>query len=307
MAQIECISLYTGNTVEIPEESVLCLGNFDGVHLAHRTLLQTALQLRDQVHPNAVCGVFCFREHSADYLSNSSVPHLCTTAQKLERFRDIGMDVVFLADFPSIRSLSPQAFVQTVLKDLCHCVGAVCGFNYRFGKNAMGTAQDLSALLDAPVRICDEFLVDGQTVSSTQIRTLLANGDVEHAAKLLTLPYSITAPVIHGKALGRKLGTPTVNQAFPKGLQIPKHGVYLTDCRIGQKHYRGVTNVGVRPTVDIQAQVNCETYLLDFTGDVYGEEIETSFLRFLRPEQKFQNQEELRNQILLDIEAAKQF
>jgi riboflavin kinase/FMN adenylyltransferase len=304
---LDFVSLQDPSVKSMPEASVLCLGNFDGVHIAHRALLKSALCLRDSVAPDALCGVFCFRDLSSDFLTNKSPEHLCSEADKISRFREEGMDFVVFADFPSIRDLSPELFVGNILIDQCHCVGAVCGFNYRFGKYAAGNVDTLRLLLNAPLVVQSEINMEGDTVSSTLIRKLISDGKMEAAAKLLGTPYCFSAPVLHGKKLGRKLGFPTINQMFPLKMLIPPHGVYITDCIVDGKTYRGVSNVGVHPTVDHDAQVNCETFLLNFSDDIYQKEVKISFLKFLRSEQKFQSIDELCEQIRADIKAASEF
>ena len=306
MQTIECISLAEMQPCKIPQKTVLCLGNFDGVHLAHRALLRLADDVRGTKAPDAALAVFCFSRPSSDYLFADRAPsHLSTLSQKLEYFREEGIEYAFLADFPSIRDLSKEKFVDQILKVDCHCIGAVCGFNYRFGKNGAGRASELSSLLDAPVWIQDEITVGGQTVSSTRIRGLLEAGAIEEANTLLTRPYGFEAEVVHGKALGKQWNTPTVNQYVPDGMLIPRHGVYVTENEVDGIRYRGVTNVGVHPTVDQNAAVNCETYLLDFSGNLYGKKTKISFLKFLRPEQKFETADALKAQIYADIEAAR--
>ncbi len=290
---------------EMPVSTVLCLGNFDGVHLAHRALLQRGIRLRDEQFPEALCGVFSFQTLSSDELQSVPPEHLCTNEQKIKRFRDAGLDFTILADFPSIKNLTPQDFVFDILMSRCGCVAAVCGFNYRFGKNAKGTAETLSDLLNGVTIIQPKIRFHNETVSSTRIRTLLANAEIEEANRLLTIPYGFSSPVLHGKKLGRRLGIPTINQNFPERLLIPAHGVYVTECLIDGKIYRGISNIGVHPTVDIDHPVNCETFLFDFSGEIYDQVVTTSFLKYLRPEQKFENQDLLRAQILHDMECAK--
>lgn len=308
MQAIECIALATGKPVPFPSDAVICLGNFDGVHIAHRALLHLAVQTRQKSFPNAACAVFCFREPSSDYLFPNVPPaHLCTAKQKLHYFYKEGMEYAFLADFPSLMELSPKAFAADILKDVCHCVAAVCGFNYRFGKNGSGSAEDLETVLEAPVRIQSKIEVAGQTVSSTRIRNLLTDGQTEEATSLLGRPYGFSSEVIHGKAFGRTHGIPTANQFFPEKLLIPKHGVYITDCILDDQCYRGVSNVGTHPTVDRSASVNCETHLLNFSGNLYGKSVEISFLKFLRPEQKFLSAAALFEQITADAEVAKHY
>lgn len=307
MQSLQCISLSDGRTADIPQKSVVCLGNFDGVHLGHRALLTSAKELRARLGEDVACAVLCFRAPSSDFLGADKPAHLCTLGQKLQLFRACGMDYAFLIDFPEIRGLSPEEFARRVLRDACHVAAVVCGFNYRFGKGGVGTPETLKSLLDVEVAVRDEVCADGETVSSTRIRNLLREGRPSEAARLLTRPYAICSEVVHGKALGKTWGFPTLNQNFPSEMLIPRHGVYITDCELDGRHYRGVSNVGAHPTVDSAASVNCETYLLDFDGDAYGKTVTVCFLEFLRPEQKFDSEETLRAQIARDIQAARQY
>ena len=217
------------------------------------------------------------------------------------------MEYAILADFPKIKDLSPNEFVQEILINQCHCKAAVCGFNYRFGSRGAGNTALLKEYLQHPVYVCGEVTHNDVTVSSTHIRHLLIEGQAEKAAELLTHPYTLASKVIHGKSLGKKMGTPTINQCFEKGMLIPRHGVYVTRCLINGKPYGGISNVGVHPTVDKSAPVNCETYLLDFSGDLYDTEIQVEFLKFLRPEIKFESLNALQDQIREDIQIAKKF
>ena len=307
MAFVSCISLATMTKVTPPAASVLCLGNFDGVHLAHRELLNSAKKLRSRLSADTACGVFCFSASPADYLSATPPPQLCTFEQKLELFYECGMEYAFVADFPSVKDLSPDEFIQTVLKEQCNCVGAVCGFNFRFGRKGAGSSELLQRSLYAPVEIQEAILHEGEPISSTRIRKLLLEGDANAAASLLGRPYSFTSPVIHGKHLGHKLGAPTINQQIPHKMLIPAYGVYVTECEIEGERFRAVTNVGVRPTVEKNAGVNCESYLLNFEGDLYEKNITTYFLERIRPEKQFSSQEDLQAQIHRDIETARNY
>lgn len=305
MIRMECISLSTLQPVKIPSQCVIALGNFDGVHLAHRALLSKVIAVRNASYTTAACCVFCFRTPSWDTISSTPPSYLCSLEQKLKKFYDVGMEYALICDFSEICGLMPADFAQTVLQQQCHCVAAVCGFNYRFGKGGSAGAEDLRNLLKVPVLVQDEVKQNGITVSSTYIRSLLSNGQVEEAAKLLSEPYAISATVLHGKALGHKLGFPTINQVFPSRMLIPRHGVYITECEVDGKRYRGITNVGVRPTVEHDTVVNCETHLLDFEGDLYGRSVSVFFLKYLRPEIKFKTVEELKQQVYLDKEYAR--
>ena len=307
MQEIACISLKKRTSAPLPKEAVLCLGNFDGVHLAHRQLIKRALDLQRMRYPDAACGIFCFHTPSWDYLLTPPPSYLTSLEEKLELFARCGVEYVFLADFPSVRQLSPEIFVQRILVEKCHCIAAVCGYNYRFGAFGKGDPSLLNKLLNAPVITQGEVRDGEDTVSSTRIRRLLSEGRAEDAARLLTRPYTLTAPVIHGKGLGKTWGIPTINQEFPPKKQIPAKGVYVTSCTVDGVCYQAISNVGSHPTVDRCATVNCETYLLDFEGDLYGKTPTVSFLKFLRPEQRFASEEALTQQIHLDIARTREY
>ena len=307
MPSVKYISLQTEQSSKISEANILCLGNFDGVHLAHRTLLREAKMLQAQKMPGARVGIFCFEKLSTDFLSNNPPKHLSTLEQKLKFFADEGMDFAFVADFTALQDLSPEAFIKDILVGQCACKAVVCGYNYRFGKGGVGTPQMLEELFPkGGVITVPAVYVDGETVSSTRIRELLKLGKVKEANVLLTTPFSITAPVEHGKGLGRHLGAPTFNQTPSSEALIPARGVYLTRCVINCKDYYGLTNIGTHPTVDANAKLNLETHLLDFEGDLYQKELCVEFLDYIRPELCFESKEALQEQIQQDIKAVKE-
>ena len=307
MPSVKYISLQTEHSSKISEVNILCLGNFDGVHYAHRTLLREAKRLQAERMPNAKCGVFCFERPSGDYLSPNPPKHLTPLEQKLKYFADEGMDFAFIADFKVLQGLSPEEFINDILVSKCFCKGAVCGYNYRFGKYGSGTPELLQRILPQDhVVTVPAVYSNGETISSTRIRRLLHEGNVKEANELLTVPFSITAPVEHGKALGRKMGTPTFNQTLPTHMIIPANGVYLTQCTVDGISYYGVTNIGTRPTVDTDAPINIETHLLQFEGDLYQKELTVEFLDYIRPEQHFKSIESLQTQIQQDIKTAQE-
>lgn len=307
MTPIKYVPLQAEQINTISEANILCLGNFDGVHLAHRTLLREAKKLKAEKLTESKCGVFCFEKPSGDYFSQNPPKHLTTLQQKLQHFADEGMDFALIADFGNLKDLSPEEFIKNVLLEQCGCKATVCGYNYRFGKGGIGNCELLKQFFahDNTI-VVPAIYQDGDTVSSTRIRALLKAGKVKEANSLLTVPFSITAPVEHGKGLGRRLGAPTFNQIPPQEMVIPAHGVYLTRCLIDNKSYYGLTNVGTHPTVDVDANVNFETHLLDFEGDLYQKELFVEFLDFIRPEQRFNNAEALQEQIQKDINTVKE-
>ena len=281
------------------------IGNFDGVHLGHRELLTLAASKRNGMTKSAV---WTFEEPSSHTMDGVSL--LTKPSERYALFRELGIDLLFLADFGEVRSVEPECFVREILYQQCGVRHAICGFNFRYGKMASGNAETLRASfseLGCGVTIVPAFRLNGVVVSSSQIREALANGDVERAAEMLSRPYSLTAPIVHGKQLGRKLGFPTANQAFSKERAVPKFGVYAVRIRLDGAVYEGVANVGVRPTVEDTLCANCETYLFDFKGDLYEKTATTEFCKFIRPECRFPDLETLKNTVYQDIQTAKQY
>ena len=280
---------------------VLCLGNFDGVHLGHRQLIKEAVKFKND-HPNVKCGAWLFEN-----LSSKSAKPIFSTEQKLEAFSKLGLDYAFIADFHSVRSLSPEVFVNEVLKSECRCVHAICGENFRFGAKASANAHDLVSLMGKNATVVPLLKSDGEVVSSTLIRSLLELGEIEKANLLLGDCYSVCEPVLHGKALGRTLGIPTINQSLPDDRLILKGGIYATVCYIDKKKYTGVTNVGVRPTVEDSTAKNIETHIIGFSDDCYGKRVKTEFYTRIRDEIKFSSVDELKDQITKDIDTVKEY
>ena len=295
-----------------PAPAVLCLGNFDGVHLAHAALLRKGRELTEKLNASsggqapALCGVFCFFRPSGDYFlaENTHPTHLTTLKERISALRALGANLIWLCDFPSVRGLSPDGFLH-LLRDTCGCIGTVCGYNHRFGAQAAGTPPRLEAFFGQDhTAVLPALEIDGMPVSSSRIRACLKAGDVETAARLLGRPYALESRVLHGKSLGHTWGFPTANQNFPADRLIPAHGVYAVACHTPSGVYPGVANIGLRPTVEAPTRVNCETHIIGFSGDLYGRAIKIEFLKFLRPEQKFDSVEALKAAIRRDTEAA---
>ncbi len=290
----------------VPCPTVLCIGNFDGVHLGHRQLVNAVLEKYESLkktYTHLTCGAWFF---DSNFYKNTV--EIYSLDEKLDVFASLGLEYAIIADFNDMKSLSPDEFVVSVLQDNCKCIHAVCGENFRFGSKASGTSHSLVDLMHGNATIVPLMSVKESidyendiVVSSTYIRSLLADGHICRANHLLGRNYSILEPVVHGKALGRTLGIPTINQNVNSKQLILKNGIYATDCTINGRKYLGVTNVGVRPTVEENGRKNIETHIIDFDGDCYDQYVKVEFMARIRDEMKFDTIEDLKAQIKLDI------
>ena len=174
MYQLKCLSLKTGEKITIPPRTILCLGNFDGVHLAHRALLSAALSQRDRLCTDASVGVFCFQELTAKFLDQNFGGQLCSLEERMARFRDCGMEFVILADFLELCSLSAEQYLSDVLIGQCHAVAVACGFNHRFGKGGKGSLSLLEKYFEGRVHVQPPVSFDGERVSASRIRTAVS-------------------------------------------------------------------------------------------------------------------------------------
>ena len=290
-----------------PKKSILCLGSFDGVHIAHAALMREGIArakaMSTPLEP-VLCGVFCFLRPSVDFVTSEDTPnHLTTLKEKLALIGEIGVDFVCLCEFPDIRDLSPAEFIA-MIRERCGCIGTMCGFNFRFGKGAAGNTETLKAAFGDNAHVVEPMYHNGEIVSASLIRKTLLDGNIETANALLGYPYSLSASVVHGKKLGRQLGFPTANQYFPAERLIPRHGVYAVLCRTPYGVEPGVSNVGHHPTVDKGVRINCETYIAGFTGNLYARGLTVEFRHYLRPEMRFDSIEDLANAIRRDAAQA---
>ena len=300
------IDLHTFKEVQAPPHSVLCLGNFDGVHLGHRALAEEVLRKKDRLlpqYPNLKCGAWFFRRPPLDIITGRTTPLLTDNTQKLELFSSLGLDYAFIGDFDEVGGFSPQKFVSDILKKDCGCIFAVCGYNFKFGSKALGDARLLNELMDGNSSTVNQVMLGDESISSSKIRMLISEGDITKANTLLGRKYSIHGQVLHGKKLGRTIGTPTVNQELALNIATPKRGIYISKTLVDGEWFPSVSNIGIRPSVEDSHKLNCETYILGFDRDVYGKDITVEFHCRLRDEHKFESVEALKNQIIKDIES----
>lgn len=304
------IDLKTGKETALPQGArISCaLGNFDGVHIGHRELL---LQAAKKEHGANTSAVWMFRVHPQIYLGKAKVKILTSVEQKLEYFADAGIEYAILEDFGAVCALSPEEFAKDLLIEKLGVCHAVCGFNFSFGKKAAGNAALLKKYFEEcgqNVSIIPPCKIDGDTVSSSLVREKIEQGDIERAAKLLGHPFSLYLPVTEGQKLGRTLGIPTINQILPENSAVPRFGVYAALCHIDGKVYAGVSNVGIRPTIDEEKKnVGCETHILDYSGDLYGKKIRVDFCKFIRAERKFDSLEALTAEIQKNIAEIREY
>lgn len=275
-------------------ELAAALGSFDGLHLGHRQVIGNTLSSHG-LFP----AVVTFQQNPSASLKEKPVPLLTTNKQKLDLLEEIGVDTVYLLSFDQIRDMEPEDFVDA-LYQVCRVRKLCCGFNFRFGKNGRGDAELLKTLCrEKGIELCvvPPVAIGGEPVSSTRIRACLEQGDVQQAGQLLGRPFGYDFEVTHGRQLGRTWGTPTINQPFPAGYVLPRFGVYASLVEVDSKKYYGVTNIGVKPTVGSDCALS-ETWIPEFSGDLYGKKVPVELLDFIRSEKKFDSLDELKNEIL---------
>ena len=300
---MEIINLKTMAKEDIYENTVGALGTFDGCHMGHMAVLTSAVMTARRGGLKTVAYTF----KSLPKSKNGDVKSIFTLEEKIKAIKKAGIDYLAIDDFDSVRGLSGEEFFESVLIKELKSVSATCGYNYRFGKGALSTAQDLNELFykksGGRVQILDKIEVENKPVSSTRIRENILSGDVESLFSLGTC-YSVYAPVLYGKQLATKMGLPTINQRIPNEKIVPKRGVYITECEIGEDVYPGITNVGVRPTTDENGEINMETHIVGYDGILYGSYIRVNFYKYLRPEKRFDSNEELFDEIERNKQAA---
>ena len=274
-------------------KNALCLGSFDGIHNGHRNVLSVSPEYRRVV--------VTFKAPPKSVLSGEA-SMIMTLDQKCEALRRMGIKEIDVLDFLSVKDMSANEFLKMLLEK--YNPGLIsCGFNYRFGKGGEGDINLLKDFCDKNginLRVC-EPVKDNQTViSSTMVRGLLQNGEIEKANEFLYEPFSFITEVVEGDKRGRTIGFPTVNQKYPDQLVKLKFGVYKTKVEFDGESYLGITNIGIRPTFKSDYIIS-ETYIKNFSGDLYGKILKITPIKFLREETKFSSLEELKRQIEIDL------
>ena len=292
-------------------DRVIALGFFDGVHLGHAALLRLTRRRADELGIPAA--VLTFDTHPDTLVYHQPVPLINTLEDRKYLMEEkFSMDEVILAHFDRAMMEMPwEAFVEDYLLGELGAKHVVCGHDFSFGYRGQGTPDKLRRLCaqrGVGVNVVDKVSLGGITVSSTHIRQLIRQGDMEAAAQMLGHRHFLSGEVLHGKELGRRLGFPTANLALPEGLIAPAYGVYATLVTLpdGTVH-PAVTNVGVRPTVHDQLGRLVEAWILDCTAELYGEKIRVEFFTRLRGEKKFDSLEALREEVLRNADETRAY
>lgn len=278
----------------------LAIGIFDGVHRGHQALIGEAQA--DAAKTGGTAVVMTFEPHPMMFFQRTEPPLRLSSPRHKELLLS-RHGVTHLAVLPFEASRAGQTAEEFVedLRAACRPLGGiVVGADWKFGKGRGGNVDLLKRLGGFEVDGIPAVAIDGEVISSTAIRLALARGDLAFAEKALGRPYAVLGEVVPGRKMGHQLGFPTANLAAG-GLQLPPDGVYEVRVLIGGQPFRGLANLGVRPTLSADRQRVLEVHLLGFEGDLYGLDIEVEFLRFVRPEKKFGSLEDLRAQIARDV------
>lgn len=279
----------------------VALGSFDGLHMGHLSLIDKVVELAKNNKGKSM--VFTFKNHPRTFINKENAPKLLMdNKRKVEILEIHKVDIVCLKEFDfEFMKMSPKEFIESLIFRY-NIKGFVVGFNYKFGYKNLGNVELLRQLKNEyhyELYVMEPCKYKNEIVSSTRIRKSLENGEVLDASRMLTLPYTLSGEIVHGKKLGRTIGFPTVNLKYNENFILPKIGVYYTNIRVNNNIYKGITNIGNNPTVKGKT-LTIETYILDFNQDVYGEQIDISFIKKIRDEKKFNNLEELKDQLEKD-------
>jgi riboflavin kinase/FMN adenylyltransferase len=279
----------------------LALGTFDGFHIGHKRVIENAIA------SNRKPKVLLFNEHPQKVLKKKSPGELITETDKIKLLEAWGVEPVIL-NFGDIMSLTYEEFFYEIIVKKIGASVLSCGFNYHFGSKALGNTENLKALCEKEnieLLVSEPVEYMGEPVSSTRIRNAIRNGNIEDANNMLGREFSYDFLVVHGDARGRTIDSPTINQFFTEDFIIPQYGVYASYSVIDGKKYPSVTNVGVRPTIEGLSKERSETNIVGFAGDLYDKNISVHLLKKIREEMKFNNLDELKNQIAKDREVSK--
>lgn len=295
-------------STRLNKRTALAIGKFDGLHIGHRKLLQEILNKKAQ---GVYTCVFTFDPSPAVFFGKADEKELMTRDEKRRMLEALGVDI--LVEYPMTKesaAIEPERFVREILSEGLQVKYLVAGTDVSFGAKGAGNAQLLETLseeLDYELHVIEKVTMEGREISSSQVRSQVELGKMEFVEQLLGMPYRITGQVVHGRALGRKLGMPTLNLLPQKGKLLPPNGVYYSRVIYRDRVYCAISNIGHKPTVSEENIKGLETYLYDFGEEIYGEEVSVELLAYKRPEMRFESVEELKIQMQKDIMEGKEY
>ena len=301
--------IYTTQVPHLEKEvrSSVTLGKFDGLHRGHQKLIN--LIRREQGEKNRSV-IFTFDVSPRSYILHSPPLFLLTYEERRELAENLGVDILAECPFTeALMHMEPEDFVKEYLAERLHARYLAVGPDFRFGYQRRGTPEllkELGRTYGFRTEIVEKEKYKGWDISSTFVREELEKGHIEEVNQLLGYTYFTKGEIVHGRQLGRTIGIPTANLIPPVIKKLPPNGVYITESLIQGKTYQGITNIGYKPTVK-ENFLGVETYLFSCNADLYGQEAEVRFYRYLRPEIKFSSLEELKCQMLKDIEEGKSY
>lgn len=301
---------YSKNTLNFKTEqkSVVTLGKFDGLHRGHMLLVNRILEIGKKEGLETV--VFTFSVPPSSRVANQPAHMLLTNEERRLRLEELGVDLLAECPFDdSVMRMEPECFVEEILVQKLHAACVVVGTDFRFGYHRRGDASMLERLglsLGFRTEVIPKAEEDGREISSTWIKEELRKGHMKKVEELLGYPYAVREEIVHGRALGRTIGIPTINQIPLREKLLPPYGVYVSQTEVRGRTFYGMTNIGVKPTVR-ENFTGVETYLFDCGLDLYGETANVKLLHFQRREQKFPSVEALREQLNKDEAEAKEY
>ncbi len=290
---------------------VLTVGTFDGVHLGHRKILKTLIREAKKLNGEPV--VLTLYPHPRKILDPNfkDLFLLNTLDEKAQLLENVGIKHIIIYPFTKeFASLSSCNFIEKILHNELNVKKLIVGYDHRFGKDRQGNIDILRNCahpFNIDVKKVDAYMLNNETVSSTKIRNAVLAGNIEKANTCLGYDYFLSGDVVSGNKIGRSIDFPTANIDVHSEKLIPKSGVYAVKIIIAEKAFSGMLNIGSRPTVDTSNKQTIEAHIFDFQGNLYGEKIQISFKKYIREEQKFENKNALKLQLLKDKEYAKNY
>ena len=287
--------------IDFPFDTCVTIGNFDGVHKGHQTLINKAIKYSKENNLKSV--VFTFSNHPVNYFKPGYVKNIMSSKGKYELIERMGVDIYISIPFDeSMTQISAEDYVNNILIDKLHVKKMVIGHDFTFARKREGNPELLKELAKEKgfsVEVVDPVIIDGRRISSTDIRKAIADGDVVEAEHLLGRYFAVEGTVVKGRQIGRTIGFPTANIQYDSSMAIPKIGIYATLAVIDGQVYCGATSIGTNPTVNGK-NLSIETYILDFDENIYGKHMRIEFVEKMRDEIKFDSKEALKEQLQKD-------